>query len=95
MFLLFQIRINPQAELLWFTLKAADTHTDQPDRSASRPYLLEQPEGSFETIGIAECTPNFRAAYEQEAATPRCSGRPPTANGMPRRDGSLRISMEQ
>lgn len=38
-------------------------------------------------IGMAERTPNFRAAYEQEETTPRSFGLPPTAKGTPRSFG--------
>src|SRR5690349_14923484 len=48
--------------------------------------MLEHRRSAF-PIGIAERTPIRRAAYEQEATTPRSSGLPPTANGLPRSAG--------
>src|SRR5437868_12697000 len=44
--------------------------------------------------GIAECTPNFRAAYEAAETTPRSFGRPPTTTGLPRSEGSNSSSTE-
>src|SRR5262249_9259172 len=41
--------------------------------------------------GIAECTPNLRAAYEAAETTPRSSRCPPTTTALPFREG-LRIS---
>ena len=38
---------------------------------------------------------NWRAAYEQEATTPRPSGRPPTAKALPCREGSCSSSTAQ
>jgi len=46
-------------------------------------------------VGIAECTPNCRAAYEQDAITPLLPGCPPTANGFPISNGSSSSSTEQ
>ena len=50
---------------------------------------------SARAIGIADRTPNLRAAYEQEETTPRPSGLPPTANGFPSRLGSRSTSTAQ
>src|SRR5712691_1551027 len=38
--------------------------------------------------GMAECTPNLRAAYDAADTTPRSSGRPPTTTGLPLSEGS-------
>jgi hypothetical protein len=46
-------------------------------------------------MGMALRIPNARAAYEQEATTPRSSGLPPTANGLPRNVGFCVSSTEQ
>jgi len=46
-------------------------------------------------MGMALRTPNARAAYEQDATTPRSFGLPPTANGFPRRVGFCVSSTEQ
>src|SRR5947209_4490711 len=43
---------------------------------------------------MAECTPNFRAAYEAAETTPRSSGLPPTTTGFPLSDGSRSSSTE-
>src|SRR5947207_8739328 len=42
---------------------------------------------SARLMGIAERTPNLRAAYVQDETTPRSSGRPPTTIGCPRHSG--------
>jgi hypothetical protein len=42
---------------------------------------------SARDMGMAERTPNCRAAYEHEETTPRSFGLPPTAKGFPRRSG--------
>src|SRR3954471_6622208 len=44
--------------------------------------------------GMAECTPNFRAAYEAAETTPRSSGFPPTTTGLPFSEGSRSSSTE-
>src|SRR3954462_14419773 len=43
---------------------------------------------------MAECTPNFRAAYDAAETTPRSSGRPPTTTGLPFSEGSRSSSTE-
>src|SRR3954464_15176722 len=43
---------------------------------------------------MAECTPNFRAAYEAAETTPRSSALPPTTTGLPFSDGSRSSSTE-
>ncbi len=45
-------------------------------------------------MGMAECTPNFRASYEQADTTPRWPGRAPTITGRPLSDGSSSDSTE-
>jgi hypothetical protein len=49
---------------------------------------------SARPIGIAERIPKARAAYEHDAATPRCSGLPPTSSGRPRHSGWSSSSTE-
>ena len=49
MFLLFEIRINPQTELLWFVLKAADTDADQ---SRAVRKVLQRVRQEFEIVNI-------------------------------------------
>src|SRR5271157_6163048 len=44
--------------------------------------------------GMAECTPNFRAAYDAAETTPRSSRCPPTTTGLPCSDGSNNSSTE-
>jgi len=46
-------------------------------------------------MGIAERIPIWRAAYEQDATTPRSLGFPPTAKGLPRKVGFCVSSTEQ
>src|ERR1017187_4656121 len=43
---------------------------------------------------MAECTPNFRAAYDAAETTPRSSRCPPTTTGLPFSDGSNNSSTE-
>src|SRR3954463_5537550 len=43
---------------------------------------------------MAECTPNFRAAYEAAETTPRSFALPPTTTGFPLSDGSRSSSTE-
>src|ERR1700693_4788629 len=44
--------------------------------------------------GMADCTPNLRAAYDAADTTPRSLGRPPTTTGLPLREGSNSSSTE-
>src|SRR3984957_21347681 len=44
--------------------------------------------------GMAECTPNLRAAYEAAETTPRSSRCPPTTTGLPFNEGSNNSSTE-
>src|SRR5271157_6621187 len=44
--------------------------------------------------GMAECTPNFRAAYDAAETTPRSSRCPPTTTGLPFSDGSNNSSTD-
>src|SRR5579864_2168999 len=44
--------------------------------------------------GMAECTPNLRAAYDAADTTPRSLGRPPTTTGWPLSEGSNSSSTE-
>src|SRR5215470_1467244 len=44
--------------------------------------------------GMAECTPNFRAAYDAADTTPRSCRWPPTTTGLPFREGSNNSSTE-
>src|SRR3954471_17246250 len=43
---------------------------------------------------MAECTPNFRAAYDAAETTPRSFGLPPTTTGLPLSVGSRSSSTE-
>src|SRR5580704_5027438 len=43
---------------------------------------------------MAECTPNFRAAYDAADTTPRSSRCPPTTTALPLSDGSNNSSTE-
>src|SRR3954453_12152772 len=43
---------------------------------------------------MAECTPNFRAAYEAAETTPRSFALPPTTTGLPLSEGSRSSSTE-
>src|SRR3954462_8638281 len=43
---------------------------------------------------MAECTPNFRAAYDAAETTPRSFGLPPTTTGLPLSEGSRSSSTE-
>src|SRR4051812_40851296 len=43
---------------------------------------------------MAECTPNFRAAYDAAETTPRSFGLPPTTTGLPFSEGSRSSSTE-
>src|SRR5580658_2344662 len=44
--------------------------------------------------GMAECTPNLRAAYDAADTTPRSFGRPPTTTGRPLSAGSNNSSTD-